>query len=36
MDIMGVARVELVDGAELGGAATYMEAASQANVNLVI
>lgn len=36
MDIMGVAREELVDGVEIGGVATYMEAASQANVNLFI
>lgn len=36
MDIMGVAREELVDGVEIGGVATYMEAASQAKVNLFI
>ena len=36
MDIMGVAREELVDGVEIGGVATYMEAASEGNVNLFI
>ena len=36
MDIMGIAKEELVDGVEIGGVATYMEAASQANVNLFI
>lgn len=32
----GAAREGLVDGVEIGGVATYMEAASQANVNLFI
>jgi len=36
MDIMGVAREELIDGVEIGGVATYMEAASLSNVNLFI
>ncbi|MBU0928380.1 MAG: FAD-dependent oxidoreductase [Spirochaetes bacterium] len=36
MDIMGVAREELIDGVEIGGVATYMEAASGSNVNLFI
>ena len=36
MDIMGVAREELIDGVEIGGVATYLEAASKANVNLFI
>lgn len=36
MDIMGVAREELIDGVEIGGVATYLEAASNANVNLFI
>lgn len=36
MDIMGVAAEELADGVEIGGVATYMEAASEGNVNLFI
>ncbi|HPE88457.1 MAG TPA: FAD-dependent oxidoreductase [Spirochaetales bacterium] len=36
MDIMGVAREELIDGVEIGGVATYMEAANGSNVNLFI
>lgn len=36
MDIMGIAREELMDGVEIGGVAAYMEAASHANVNLFI
>lgn len=36
MDIMGVVREELIDGVEIGGVATYMEAASGSNVNLFI
>ncbi len=36
MDIMGIAKEELLDGVEIGGVATYMEAASRGNVNLFI
>jgi NADPH-dependent 2,4-dienoyl-CoA reductase/sulfur reductase-like enzyme/peroxiredoxin family protein/TusA-related sulfurtransferase/rhodanese-related sulfurtransferase len=36
MDIMGVDEKELLDGVEIGGVATYMEAASQCDVNLFI
>ncbi len=36
MDIMGVKREELLDGVEIGGVATYMEAASSAGINLFI
>lgn len=36
MDIMGIAAVELLDGVEIGGVATYMEAASESGVNLFI
>jgi peroxiredoxin family protein len=36
MDIMGVVKEELIDGVELGGVATYLEAASSAAVNLFI
>jgi len=36
MDIMGVKREELLDGVEIGGVATYMEAASDAGINLFI
>jgi NADPH-dependent 2,4-dienoyl-CoA reductase/sulfur reductase-like enzyme/peroxiredoxin family protein/rhodanese-related sulfurtransferase/TusA-related sulfurtransferase len=34
MDIMGVKAEELLDGVEIGGVATYMEAASSSGVNL--
>jgi len=36
MDIMGVDETELLEGVEVGGVATYMEAASQCDVNLFI
>ena len=36
MDIMGISAEELMDGVELGGVATYMEAASQSGINLFI
>jgi peroxiredoxin family protein/TusA-related sulfurtransferase len=36
MDIMGISASELLDGVEIGGVATYMEAASESNVNLFI
>lgn len=36
MDIMGVAREELIDGVEIGGVATYMEAAGSSGVNLFL
>lgn len=36
MDIMGIAPEELLDGVEIGGVATYMEAASMGRVNLFI
>jgi peroxiredoxin family protein len=36
MDIMGVHAAELIDGIESGGVATYMEAASEAAINLFI
>ena len=36
MDIMGVAKEELLDGVEIGGVATYMAAASKSGVNLFI
>ena len=36
MDIMGIAAGELLDGVEIGGVATYMEAASDSGVNLFI
>lgn len=36
MDIMGIRREELLDGVTIGGVATYMERADQANVNLFI
>jgi len=36
MDIMGISKDELLDGVEIGGVATYMEAASSSGVNLFI
>jgi NADPH-dependent 2,4-dienoyl-CoA reductase/sulfur reductase-like enzyme/peroxiredoxin family protein/rhodanese-related sulfurtransferase/TusA-related sulfurtransferase len=36
MDIMGVAKEDLIDGVELGGVASYLDAASTAGVNLFI
>ena len=36
MDMMGVQREELIDGVTVGGVATYMERAENANVNLFI
>ncbi len=36
MDIMGIKAEELLDGVEIGGVATYMEAASSSGVNLFI
>ncbi|MBM6992989.1 MAG: DsrE/DsrF/DrsH-like family protein [Prevotella sp.] len=36
MDMMGVSKDELIDGVTIGGVATYMERAEQANVNLFI
>ena len=36
MDVMGVKREELLDGVSIGGVATYMSRADEANVNLFI
>jgi NADPH-dependent 2,4-dienoyl-CoA reductase/sulfur reductase-like enzyme/peroxiredoxin family protein/rhodanese-related sulfurtransferase/TusA-related sulfurtransferase len=36
MDIMGVAKEELIDGVDFGGVATYLDAASSSSVNLFI
>lgn len=36
MDVMGVSREELLDEVTIGGVATYMDRADQANVNLFI
>ena len=36
MDIMGITKEELMDGVEIGGVASYLDAAGQANVNLFI
>ncbi len=36
MDVMGIRKEELLDGVSIGGVATYMERAEQANVNLFI
>ena len=36
MDMMGIAKEELIDGVTLGGVATYMQRAEQSNVNLFL
>lgn len=36
MDIMGIKKEELIDGVELGGVATYLGKASEANINLFV
>ena len=36
MDVMGIKREELLDNVVVGGVATYMDRAEQANVNLFI
>jgi len=36
MDVMGVSAAELIDGIEIGGVATYLEQAEQADTNLFI
>ncbi len=36
MDLMGVRKEELIDGIEVGGAATFLEYASEADVSLFI
>lgn len=36
MDVMGLKKEELIDGIEIGGVATYLGSADEANVNLFI
>ncbi|MDY0234914.1 MAG: DsrE/DsrF/DrsH-like family protein [Gudongella sp.] len=36
MDLMGITKEELIDGIEIGGVATYLDAADGSNVNLFI
>ena len=36
MDVMGVQKEELMDNVTLGGVASYLERAEEANVNLLI
>ncbi|WP_368349698.1 DsrE/DsrF/DrsH-like family protein, partial [Parabacteroides merdae] len=36
MDVMGVQKEELMDNVTLGGVASYLERAEEANVNLFI
>jgi peroxiredoxin family protein len=36
MDVMGVKKEELIDKVTIGGVATYMGKADQANINLFI
>lgn len=36
MDVMGITKEELIDGVNVGGVATYLERAEEANVNLFV
>jgi len=36
MDVMGIQQAELIAGVELGGVASYLGSADEANVNLFI
>jgi len=36
MDVMGIQRTELIEGVEIGGVGTYLDAASTSNLNLFI
>lgn len=36
MDVMGITKEELIEGVEIGGVATYLDAADDSNVNLFI
>ena len=36
MDVMGVAKEELIDGVQIGGVAAYLERTEHANLNLFI
>lgn len=36
MDVMGITKEELIEGVEIGGVATYLNAADDSNVNLFI
>ena len=36
MDVMGITKEELIDGVNVGGVATYLERAEDANVNLFV
>lgn len=36
MDLMGITEDELIEGVNMGGVATYLGAAEEANVNLFI
>jgi peroxiredoxin family protein len=36
MDVMGVKREDLIDGIELGGAATFLDYAADSNINLFV
>ena len=36
MDMMGIDKEEFIDGVSIGGGATYMQRAEEANVNLFI
>ncbi len=36
LDVMGLTKEELIDGVEIGGVATYLDAADDSNVNLFV
>jgi peroxiredoxin family protein len=36
MDVMGIKRADIIDGVEIGGAATWLDAAANAQINLFV
>lgn len=36
MDVMGIKRTDIIDGVEIGGAATWLDAAANAQINLFV
>ena len=36
MDVMGIKKEDLIDGVEIGGAATFLEFASQNAITLIV
>ena len=36
MDVMGVQQADIIEGVEFGGAATWLDAAAEAQINLFV